>query len=166
MDPYSILADAISSKQQVVARYHDEERIFSPHALGTKRGVAHVLVYQYAGGSHTGLPPGGEWRCLNVEELSEIRLEPGAWRTAENVFNPRRASMRSRSSPIRSRRESRRAHPDNSAPLAAARVSVRSSGRRRRARSRRSAASPGPPEARQSGTNAGPTALLKHPQSP
>jgi hypothetical protein len=88
MDPYSILADAISGKQQVVARYHDEERIFSPHALGTKRGVAHVLVYQYAGGSHTGLPPGGEWRCLNVEELSEIRLEPGAWRTAENVFNP------------------------------------------------------------------------------
>jgi hypothetical protein len=35
-----------------------------------------------------GSPPGGEWRCLNVEELSEIRLEPGPWRTAENVFNP------------------------------------------------------------------------------
>ena len=88
MDPYTILAEAISSKQQVVARYHDEERIFSPHALGAKRGVAHVLVYQYAGGSRTGLPPGGEWRCLNLEELSDIRLEPGAWRTAENVFNP------------------------------------------------------------------------------
>ena len=88
MDAYSILAEAINSKQQVVARYHNEERIFSPHALGTKRGVAHVLVYQYAGGSRTGLPPGGEWRCLNVEELTEIRLEPGAWRTAENVFNP------------------------------------------------------------------------------
>ena len=88
MDPYTILADAITSKQQVIARYQDEERIFSPHALGTKRGVAHVLVYQYAGGSRTGLPPGGEWRCLDVEELSEIRLEPGAWRTAENVFNP------------------------------------------------------------------------------
>jgi hypothetical protein len=88
MDAYTILAEAISSKQQVVARYHDEERIFSPHALGSKRGVAHVLVYQYAGGSRTGLPPGGEWRCLNVEELSEVRLESGAWRTAENVFNP------------------------------------------------------------------------------
>jgi hypothetical protein len=88
MDAYSILTDAITSKQQVIARYHDEERLFSPHALGTKRGVAHVLVYQYAGGSRTGLPPGGEWRCLNVEKLSGIRLEPGAWRTAENVFNP------------------------------------------------------------------------------
>ena len=88
MDAYTILTEAITTKQQVIARYHDEERLFSPHALGAKRGVAHVLVYQYAGGSHTGLPPGGEWRCLNVEELSEIRLEPGAWRTAENVFNP------------------------------------------------------------------------------
>src|SRR3954465_14326394 len=88
MDAYSILTEAITSKQQVIARYQDEERLFSPHALGTKRGVLHVLVYQYAGGSRTGLPPGGEWRCLNVEELTEIRLEPGAWRTAENVFNP------------------------------------------------------------------------------
>jgi hypothetical protein len=88
MDAYSILAEAISSKQQVVARYHDQERVFSPHALGNKHGVPHVLVYQYAGGSQTGLPPGGEWRCLNVDELSDLRVEPGAWRTAPNVFNP------------------------------------------------------------------------------
>ena len=74
MDAYSLLAEAIGSKQQVAARYHDRERIFSPHALGTKRSVAHVLVYQYAGGSETGLPPGGEWRCLNVEELSDLAL--------------------------------------------------------------------------------------------
>jgi hypothetical protein len=83
-----ILTEAISTKQQVVARYGGEERVFSPHALGTKRGVDHVLVYQYAGGSQRGLPPGGEWRCLRVDELSEIRLERGAWRTAPNVFNP------------------------------------------------------------------------------
>jgi hypothetical protein len=88
MDAYTVLADAISTKQQVVAHYHGEERVFSPHALGTKNGAYHVLVYQYAGGSRSGLPPGGEWRCLDVAELSEIRLEPGPWRTAPNVFNP------------------------------------------------------------------------------
>jgi hypothetical protein len=88
MDAYQILADAIANKQQVVAWYHDEERVFSPHALGTKRGVAHVLVYQYAGGSQSGLPSGGEWRCLDVDELQGIHLQPGAWRTAPNVFNP------------------------------------------------------------------------------
>lgn len=88
MDAYSILAEAINTKQQVVARYHDQERIFSPHALGTKRGISHVLVYQFGGGSQSGLPSEGEWRCLNVDELSDLRLEPGAWRTAANVFNP------------------------------------------------------------------------------
>jgi hypothetical protein len=88
MDTYQLLAEAINTKQQVVARYHDVERVFSPHALGTKGDAYHVLVYQYAGGSQSGLPPGGEWRCLAVEELRDLRLEPGAWRTAANVFNP------------------------------------------------------------------------------
>ena len=88
MDAYQLLAEAITGKQQVVARYHDEERVFSPHALGTKGGAYRVLVYQFAGGSHAGLPPGGEWRCLNVEELGDLELEPGAWHTAPNVFNP------------------------------------------------------------------------------
>lgn len=88
MDVYKILAEAIGDKRQVIARYQDEERIFSPHALGTKQGVYHVLVYQFAGGSRSGLPTEGEWRCLNIDELSEIRLEPGAWHTASNVFNP------------------------------------------------------------------------------
>ncbi len=88
MDTYTMLAEAIAARQQVHARYHGENRVFSPHALGTKRGAAHVLVFQYAGGSQTGLPPGGEWRCLDVEQLRDARVESGAWRTAPNVFNP------------------------------------------------------------------------------
>lgn len=88
MDTYTLLAEAIRNKQQVSARYHDEERIFSPHALGTEHGIEHVLVYQLAGGRVTGLPPGGEWRCLSGDELSEPRLEPGTWHTAPIVFNP------------------------------------------------------------------------------
>ncbi len=47
-----------------------------------------MLVYQFGGGSRTGLRPGGEWRCLDVDELRDIRLECGAWHTAPNVFNP------------------------------------------------------------------------------
>jgi hypothetical protein len=87
MDAYQMLAEAITAKQQVVARYPGEERVFSPHALGAKRGVSHVLVYQFAGGSRTGLPLEGEWRCLNADELRDLRLETGAWHTAPNVFS-------------------------------------------------------------------------------
>lgn len=88
MDAYETLAEAIRTKQRVVARYGGEKRVFSPHALGTKGGACRVLVYQFAGGSRTGLPPGGEWRCLDLDELGDIRPEPGAWHTAPNVFNP------------------------------------------------------------------------------
>jgi hypothetical protein len=88
MDPYALLAEAIRGRQQVVARYQGEERVFSPHALGTKGGASRVLVFQYGGGSESGLPPGGEWRCLIVDDLHDIRLESGAWHTAANVFNP------------------------------------------------------------------------------
>jgi hypothetical protein len=88
LDAYQVLAEAIRSKQEVVARYAGVERVFSPHALGTKRGAQHVLAYQFAGGSRSGLPPEGNWRCLDVAGLSDLRTVPGAWHTAPNVFNP------------------------------------------------------------------------------
>ncbi len=88
MDTYSLLEEAISSRKQVVARYDGEIREFCPHALGTKRGGKHVLVYQFGGASGSGLPPGGEWLCLRVDELSDPMLRDGEWHTAPNVFNP------------------------------------------------------------------------------
>jgi predicted DNA-binding transcriptional regulator YafY len=88
MDTSELLAEAIRTRQQVIARYHGEERLFSPHALGTKRGIDHVLAYQFAGGSRSGLKRGGEWRCLRLDDLSDLRLQPGAWHTAPNLFNP------------------------------------------------------------------------------
>ena len=106
------------------------------------------------------------WRCLNVEELSEIRLEPGAWRTAENVFNPQTCldEVEVLADPLPPR--ARRVHPDVSALLPwRLGVSVRSSGRLRLASAIAEAPRhhPGLQKARQSGTNAGPTALFKHP---
>jgi hypothetical protein len=88
MDAYELITEAIRAKQQVNARYHGVERVFAPHALGTKLGRPHVLAYQFAGESRSGLPEGGEWRCLNLEELEEIALRPGPWHSAANVFNP------------------------------------------------------------------------------
>jgi hypothetical protein len=87
MDAYAMLTEAISTRKQVVAHYDGEERYFSPHALGTKQGKRHALVFQYAGGSRSGLPEGGEWRCLDIDELTGVRLQPGEWHTSTNVFN-------------------------------------------------------------------------------
>ncbi|HET8521811.1 MAG TPA: hypothetical protein VFL82_01180 [Thermomicrobiales bacterium] len=88
MDTYELLTEAIHQKLQVVAVYDGRERVFCPHALGTKRGTPHVLVYQFAGESKSGLPSGGEWRCLDVDALKNAYLQVGAWYSAPNVFNP------------------------------------------------------------------------------
>ncbi|MEA2525464.1 MAG: hypothetical protein QOF73_2691 [Thermomicrobiales bacterium] len=88
MDAHEVLAQAIEERQPVVARYDGAVRVFCPHALGTKEGKPHVLAYQIAGESTSGLPPEGEWRCFDVDKLSDLAASPGVWRTAPNLFNP------------------------------------------------------------------------------
>jgi hypothetical protein len=53
-----------------------------------RKGKPHVLAYQIAGESTSGLPPEGEWRCFDVDKLSDLAASPGVWRTAPNLFNP------------------------------------------------------------------------------
>jgi hypothetical protein len=78
---YELLRRAIRQRQPVIASYDGHVRHFCPHVLGTKRGEARVLAFQYAGGSATGLSPGGEWRCMRVQGLTAVRLHKGPWRT-------------------------------------------------------------------------------------
>ena len=52
-----------------------------PHALGTKNGRRQALFFQFAGESNRGLPPGGDWRCLPLDGLSDVSLHKGSWYT-------------------------------------------------------------------------------------
>ncbi|MGH2559671.1 MAG: hypothetical protein ACRDJH_11445 [Thermomicrobiales bacterium] len=88
MNTYNLIKIAIEDRLQVVATYDGLVRLFCPHALGVKRDVPHALVYQFEGASKSGLPPTGEWRCLNVDDLADVSLQPGEWHSAANVFNP------------------------------------------------------------------------------
>jgi hypothetical protein len=88
MDTYALLEGAIERKEQVRAEYDGLERAFCPHALGRKGGEAHVLAFQFAGGSKRGLPRGGDWRCFVVAKLGGVSASPGPWHSAPNVFNP------------------------------------------------------------------------------
>lgn len=87
MDTEALLEHAILHREQVAATYDGERREFCPHALGTKQGRRHVLAYQFAGASGSGLPPGGEWRCFAVDRLVDAVSRPGPWHTAANLFN-------------------------------------------------------------------------------
>jgi hypothetical protein len=88
MDNDILLADAIRHREQVHGTYNGRRRSFCPHALGTKEGKRHVLVYQFSGEGLSGAPLNSGWRCLDVEKLTDLSATEGEWHTATNIFNP------------------------------------------------------------------------------
>ena len=80
---YQVFREAILQRQPVTCRYKGKVRELCPHVLGKTRGREKLLAWQFAGGSNTpgGLPVGGEWRCMFVEEVTLAVITPGEWRT-------------------------------------------------------------------------------------
>jgi hypothetical protein len=88
---YSVIHDAIKNKRIITARYKGHYREMCPHTLGHKKGRPHALFYQFAGESSSGLIiPGSpnNWRCVFVDELTEVNVRDGQWHTAANHNRP------------------------------------------------------------------------------
>lgn len=84
---YDLIAKAIKEKLQVTAYYQGFYREMCPHALGSKKGRKQALFYQFGGESSKGtVTPGStfNWRCIPIDGLTEVTLQPGQWYTAEN----------------------------------------------------------------------------------
>jgi len=83
---------AILHRRPIAALYRGRTRLLCPHLLGwNKHRRLQVLCYQYGGDSESGLQPAGDsdnWRCLAVENLSQMELLDGPWQTAENYSRP------------------------------------------------------------------------------
>ncbi|HEU0157387.1 MAG TPA: hypothetical protein VFQ82_15045, partial [Stellaceae bacterium] len=45
-------------------------------------------TYQFGGQSRSGLPVGGEWRCLWLTEVSDVRLRDGPWHAGVSHTRP------------------------------------------------------------------------------
>lgn len=78
---YSLIRLAIIERKQVRCFYRGLLRECCPHSIGRTNGIPRVLVYQFAGDSTKGLPPGGEWRCMDIPGMERISVRPGAWFT-------------------------------------------------------------------------------------
>jgi hypothetical protein len=91
-DAYAIIKQAIQTRSSVSAIYSGRYREMTPHVLGSKNGRRQALCYQYAGESTSGpLGPVGSpenWRCVNVEKLSDVRLISGVFHTAPDHTRP------------------------------------------------------------------------------
>jgi hypothetical protein len=83
-----ILVTAIRKKFVVTAMYQGYRRIMCPHVIGYKKGTLNALLFQFAGGSRSGLPPQGQWRCVHVDELSDISAAPDEWHTGPDHARP------------------------------------------------------------------------------
>jgi hypothetical protein len=66
-------------RKQIVCTYRGYAREVCPIILGHSRKQEKALTFQFGGGSSSGLPPGGEWRCLFLSEVSDVSLRDGPW---------------------------------------------------------------------------------------
>ncbi len=83
-----LLIQAIQEKKQVTGYYDGLYREMCPHVIGWKGSAHHVLSYQFAGDSSKGLPPGGEWKCMDVDGISQLTLRDGSWYTDARHTRP------------------------------------------------------------------------------
>jgi hypothetical protein len=78
---YALVRRAIEERRQVHATYAGHQRRMCPHVIGTRAGRQRALFFQFAGGSSRGLLPGGDWRCLRLDGLSDVSIHDGPWHT-------------------------------------------------------------------------------------
>ena len=76
---YKLFRRAILEEKQVTCVYNAHRRELCPHIIGHTKGQEKVLAFQFGGTSSSKLPPGGEWRCLVLANVEDVRLRGGPW---------------------------------------------------------------------------------------
>ena len=86
-DAFELVKRAITEKKLISAVYHDRRRDLCPHVLGWKADREHALFFQVGGDSAKGLAVAGSWRCLNLDELSEVEIQDGEFLTGPGYYD-------------------------------------------------------------------------------
>jgi len=84
---WAVLEQGLVQRRPVAARYHGQQRLLCPHALGWRNGRPKVLAYQADGAtSHGGLPvdPRQRWRSMFIDEIEDPTISDAPWQTADN----------------------------------------------------------------------------------
>ena len=85
---YCLFAKAMAERKQIVCTYDGYSRELCPIILGHSKGEEKALTFQFGGGSRSGLPPGGEWRCLFLARVSAVELREGPWLSGTSHSQP------------------------------------------------------------------------------
>lgn len=76
---YELFRAAMAGRKQIVCTYGGRRREICLAILGHTDGEEKALAYQFAGETNSTLPPGGEWRCLTLSKVTDVRLRSGPW---------------------------------------------------------------------------------------
>ena len=76
---YRLFAQAMAERKQIVCVYDGYPRELCAIVLGHTKRLEVALVYQFAGASKSGLPAGGQWKCLHLDKVSDVALRDGPW---------------------------------------------------------------------------------------
>ncbi len=77
---YKLFRRAILEEKQITCVYNGHHRELCPHIIGYTNEEEKVLAFQFGGSSSSKLPPRGEWRCLVLANVEDVRLQEGPWR--------------------------------------------------------------------------------------
>jgi len=75
-------------RQQIVCEYDGHRREVCPVILGHTRDEEMALTFQFGGGSKSGLPRGGQWRCLSLSKVRGAELRDGPWLAGSSHSQP------------------------------------------------------------------------------
>ena len=85
---YKLFEQAMVSRTQILCTYKGRRRELCPVILGHSQEREKALTYQFGGQSNKGLPPAGQWRCLWLSEVSNVRLREGPWCVGDRHSQP------------------------------------------------------------------------------
>src|SRR5579864_4819172 len=85
---YKLFEQAMCTRKQIICVYDGCDREVCAVILGHSDGREKALTYQFAGTSKSGLPPGGQWRCLFLSKVSKARLRHGPWLVGSRHSQP------------------------------------------------------------------------------
>lgn len=85
---YQLFERAMRLRKPIMCVYDGHTRDICPIILGHSRGEEKALTYQFAGQSRSGLPRGGEWRCLWLAKVSNVQLRDGPWIAGDRHRQP------------------------------------------------------------------------------
>jgi len=87
--PWATLARALAERRPVLAKYHGQERLLCPHALGWKNGRQKVFSLKAGGTTSQGPLPADPrhcWRSMFVDEIENPVVTDEPWMTADNYL--------------------------------------------------------------------------------